>query len=335
MATLSMRKLYLLLLLLPAVFGHHEILPETKGIESELPEIYSNSFSLSEVDIELDAESYFEIEINNEGTGPLLLTLNYPNFLNGKEHLEIEDSQVLRISADGLKNSYGIVEFESPDSSLLLPVVYSLRDEGAFDSFEISMGSDVYFAGDSAIVNVRLTDDDSTLTKYTILSLTLLSKDNQKVFEITEKVEVDALFDGEIPLSLPEYLSKGDYVLFVEAEYDGLSDYDSSLFTLDAEESSNYWMYLLLVVVIGLFIFLVHNSHRHLSNLRKIHHKHSLSIKKHHASRAKVDLVEKKLSSIRAAYLEGAISKKNHDSAVKKLRDRLKLLRDSVKRGPK
>ena len=330
-----MRKLYLLLLLIPVVFAHHSGSGEAGFIESELPVVYSKSFSLSEIEVSLEARNNFEIEITNNGAGPLFLLINYPGFLSGAEQLEIEDRYTLRVNVDNFKNSFGFIEFKAPKASLFLPVTHSLRDDGAFDSLEISMVSDVYFAGEDASVNVKITDDDSETTKSTILTFTLRSKDNQKVLESTKTVEVDALFDEEVSLYLPEYLSKGDYTLFVEAKYSGLSDYDSSLFSLDAEKSVSYWIYLFLIAIFVLFLFMIRNSHKHLSKLKKIHTKHSLSIKKHHASRAKVEIIEKKLSSIRSAYLEGAISKKNYNLIVKKLRERIKQLKDSVKRGPK
>lgn len=330
-----MRKLYLLLLLIPIVSAHHPVFDETGFVESELPVVYSNSFSLSEIEVHLEAKDYFEVEIINEGPESLFLIINYPDFLSGSEQLEVDDEHVLRINVDNSRNSYGFIEFKAPKSSLFLPVTHSLRDEYAFDSFEIKMNSDVYSAGKDAILNVKITEDNSENTKQTSLIFTLLSKDNQKVLESTKNIEVDALFDEEIALYLPEYLAKGDYTLFVESKYGDLSDYETSLFSLDEEKPFNYGIYLIFVVIIGLFIFLIHNSHKHLSNLKKIHTKHSLSIKKHHASRAKAEIIEKKLSAIRSAYLEGAISKKNYDITVKKLREKIKQIRDSVKQGPK
>jgi hypothetical protein len=330
-----MRKLFILLLLIPLVSAHHPVFDETGFVESELPVVYSNKFSLSEVDITLEDNAYFNLEIINEGPESLFLIINYPDFLSGEKQVEIRDTYNLEVKVDNSRNSYGLIEFQAPESSLFLPVTQLLADNAGFDSFEIRMKSDVYFAGKDASVNVKITEDNSEITKQTELIFTLFSKDNQKVLESIKTIKVDALFDEEVSLYLPEYLAKGDYMLFVEARYADRSDYDSSFFSLDEKKSFSYWIYALFIVIIGLFIFLIHNSHKHLSNLKKIHTKHSLSIKKHHASRAKVELVEKKLSSIRSAYLEGAISKKNYDITVKKLREKIKQLIDSVKRGPK
>jgi hypothetical protein len=330
-----MRKLFILLLLIPIVSAHHPVFDETGFVESELPVVYSNKFSLSEVDISLEGDSHFNLEIINEGPESLFLIINYPDFLSGEEQIEIGEIYTLEVKVDNSRNSYGLIEFQAPEASLFLPVIHTLKDDNEFDKFDLNPSADVYFAGEDMTFNVEITDDDSGVTKKVYLTFTLLAKDGSIVLEDSKIVDVDALFDEELSLYLPEYLSKGDYVLFVESKYNGFSEYDSSLFTLDEKKMFSYWIYALFILIIGLFIFLIYNSHKHLSILKKIHTKHSLSIKKHHASRAKVELVEKKLSSIRSAYLEGAISKKNYDITVKKLREKIKQLRDSVKRGPK
>jgi hypothetical protein len=330
-----MRKLYLLLLLLPLVSAHHASFDETGVVDPELLSGYSKSFSLSDAEVNLENENYFEVEITNTDLKPLVLSVAYPDFLSGNTQLEVEGTHTLQVKVDNSKNSFGVIEFKVSDVSLFLPVTHVLGDGGAFDIFEISMASDVYFAGKDAEVKVKITEDKSEFTKQTTLSFTLFSKDNQKVLESTKTIEVDALFDEEVSLYLPEYLSKGDYMLFVEADYGGRSDYDSSLFSLDEEEAANSWIYALFIAIIGLFVFLIHNSHKHLGKLRKIHTKHSLSIQRHRATSAESEIVEKKLSSIRAAYLEGAISKKNYDSVVKKLRNRLEALRLGLKKRPK
>jgi len=330
-----MRKIYLLLLLLPLVSAHHASFDETGVVSPELLSGYSKSFSLSDIEVNLENENSFEVEITNTDLKPLLLSLEYPDFLSGATQLEIEESYNLQVKVDNSKNSFGVIKFKVADASLFLPVTHVLSDGGAFDSFGISMASDVYFAGKDAGVKVKLTEDNSEFTKQTTLSFTLFSKDNQKVLDTAKTIEVDALFDEELSLYLPEYLSKGDYMLFVEANYGGRSDYDSSLFSLDEEVSVNSWMFVLFVLIIGLFVFLIHNSHKHLGKLRKIHTKHSLSIRRHRATRAESELVEKKISSIRSAYLAGAISKKNYDSVVKKLRNRLNALRLGLKNRPK
>ncbi len=330
-----MRKLYLLLLLIPLVSAQHTSFDETGVVSPELLSGYSKSFSLSDIEVNLENENYFEVEITNTDLKPLLLIVEYPDFLSGATQIEIEDTHTLQVKVDNSKNSFGSIEFKVSEASLFLPVTHVLSDGGAFDSFEISMASDVYFAGKDVGVKVKITNDNSALTKQTTLSFTLFSKDNQKVLEATKTIEVDALFDEEVSIYLPEYLSKGDYMLFLEARYDGRSDYDSSLFSLDEEEGVNSWISVLFVAIIGLFIFLIHNSHKHLGKLRKIHTKHSLSIRRHRATRAESELVENKLSSIRSAYLDGAISKKNYESVVKKLRNRLKALRLGLKKRPK
>ncbi len=334
-----MRKLALLLLLFPIVFAHHGVFGEFGFVDSELPFGYSKTFSLSEVEVNLEERSYFEIDIINEGVGPLFLIVDYPDFLSGETQLEIEDAHTLRIDVDKVSNSFGVIGFKSPDSSLFLPVTHSLIDMSVFSSFDLKLVSDVYFAGGNMSFDIEITDDNSEGTKEVELRLTLISKDNQEVLEDTKTLAVDALFDEEVSLYLPEYLSKGEYALFASMNYDGSSDYEYSLFTLDESKAKgtdfsgliNSGLFLL---IIGLFVFLVHNSHRHLGKLRRLHHKHSLSIRRHRATRAEAEVVEKKLSSIRSAYLEGAISKKNYDSAVKRLRDRLKALRLGLKKRP-
>lgn len=335
-----MRKLYLLLLLIPAVFAQSPVFGEFGFVDSELPFGYSKSFSLSEVDISLEGENSFEVDINNEGIGPLFLIVNYPDFLNGDNKLEVEKKLTLVVTLDNSENSFGVIEFKTPDSSLFLPVVHSLREDRIFDKFDLNPTSDVYFAGGNMTFNIEITDDSSKATKEVELILTLLSKDNQEVLKDTKTLSVDALFDEEISLYLPEYLSKGEYVLFVESRYEGESEYEHSLFTLDVgkptgKDFSNILNYGFFLLILGLFVFLVHNSHKHLGKLKKIHTKHSLSIRRHRATRAESELVEKKLSSIRSAYLAGAISKKNYDSVIKKLRNRLKALRLGLKKRPK
>ena len=335
-----MRKLYLLLLLIPAVFAQSPVFGEFGFVDSELPFGYSKSFSLSEVEINLEGKNSFEVEITNEGIGPLFLIVNYPDFLSGATKIEVEDTYNLRVNVDDSKNSFGVIEFKSPDSSLFLPIVHTLQRDSLFDEFDLKPVSDVYFAGGSMTFNVEITEDNSKATKEVELILTLLSKDNQEVLKDTKTLSVDALFDEEISLYLPEYLSKGEYVLFVEVSYRGLSDYEYSLFTLDTGKPvgmdfSSILNYGFVLLIIGLFVFLLHNSHKHLGKLRKLHTKHSLSIRRHRASRAESELVEKKLSSIRSAYLAGAISKKNYDSVIKKLRNRLEALRLGLKKRPK
>jgi len=335
-----MRKLYLLLLLIPAVFAQSPVFGEFGFVDSELPFGYSKTFSLSEVELNLDEETHFELELTNDGVGPLYLIVDYPEFLTGETQIEIENTYILRVDVDTSDNSFGVIEFKSPDSSLFLPVTDSLRDSGAFTSFDFNLDSDVYFAGGNMSFDIEITNDNSEGTALTELILTLISKDNQIVLEDTKTLAVDALFDEELSLYLPEYLSKGEYALFATITHKGLSDYEYSLFTLDVGEPedtrfSGLINSALFLLIIGLFVFLVHNSHRHLGKLRKLHHKHSLSIRKHRATRAEAELVEKKLSSIRSAYLAGAISKKNYDSTIKKLRDRLKVLRLGLKKRPK
>jgi hypothetical protein len=331
-----MRKLYLLLLLIPVVFAHHGAFEEAGFIESELPFVYSNSFSLSEVEVNLESDTGFNIDITNKGAGPLFLLVEYPEFLSGEARIEIERTHTLQVNADNSKNSFGTIEFNSPDAALSLPVINTLRDDEEFDKFVLNPSADVYFAGGDMTFNIEIIDDNSEATKKVYLTLTLLSNDNKVVLEDSKIIEVDALFDEELSLYLPEYLSNGDYVLFVESKYDGFSEYDSSLFTLDADTSTtNFWTAILLLIIVGLFLFLIGNSNKHLGKLRKLHTKHSLSIRKHRANRAEAELVEKKLSSIRSAYLAGAISKKNYDSVIKKLRNRLKALRLGLKKRPK
>lgn len=335
-----MRKLCLLLLLFPIVFAHHGVFGEFGFVDSELPFGYSKTFSLSEVEVNLEERTYFEIDITNDGVGPLFLIVDYPDFLTGETQLEIDDTHTLRVDVDKSDNSFGVIEFKSPDSSLFLPVTNSLSNSGIFTNFDLKPVSDVYFAGGNMSFDAEITDDNSEGTKEIELRLTLISKDNQIVLEDTKILAVDALYDEELSLYLPEYLSKGEYALFATLNYEGLSDYEHSLFTLDAgkvkeTDFSGLINSGLIILIIGLFVFLVHNSHKHLGKLRKLHHKHSLSIRRHRATRSEAELVEKKLSSIRSAYLEGAISKKNYDSAVKKLRDRLKALRLGLKKHPK
>jgi hypothetical protein len=288
----------------------------------------------------LEGETSFEVDITNEGIGPLFLIVKYPDFLSGETQLEIEDTHTLQVDVDNSDNSFGIIEFKSPDSSLFLPVTHSLRGAGVFTKFDLKLVSDVYFAGGNMSFDMEITDDNSEGTKEVELRLTLISKDNQVVLEDTKTLAVDALFNEGISLYLPEYLSKGEYALFASASYDGLSNYEHSLFTLDANKAKDIGFSGLInsglfLIIIGLFVFLVHNSHKHLGKLRKIHTKHSLSIRRHRATRAESELIEKKLSSIRSAYLAGAISKKNYDSVIKKLRNRLKALRLGLKKRPK
>jgi len=335
-----MRKLYLLLLLIPVVFAQSPVFGEFGFIDSELPFGYSKSFSLSELDISLEGENSFEVDITNEGIGPLFLIVKYPDFLSGDAKLEVEKQRTLIVNVDNSENSFGVIEFKSPDSSLFLPVVHSLHSDKVFDEFNLKPASDVYFAGGNMTFNLEITDDLSEATKKVELILTLLSKDNQEVLKDTKTLSVDALFDEEISLYLPEYLSKGEYILFAEASHNGLSEYDHSLFTLDTGKLSgtgfsNILTYGFFLLILGLFVFLVQNSHKHLGKLRRIHTKHSLSIRRHRANRAEAELVEKKLSSIRSAYLAGAISKNNYNSVIKKLRNRLKALRLGLKKRPK
>ncbi|MBT4135043.1 hypothetical protein HOE39_01735 [Candidatus Woesearchaeota archaeon] len=331
-----MRKLYLLLLLIPTVFAQSPVFSEFGFEESELPFVHSNSFSLSEVEVNLEGETRFDIDITNKGAGPLFLIVDYPDFLSGETRIEMERTDTLQFNVDNSKKSFGIIEFNSPDASLSLPVINTPIADDEFDKFTLNPSADVYFAGGDMIFNIEIVDDNSEATKQVYLTLTLLSKDNKIVLEDSKIIEVDALFDEELSLYLPEYLSKGDYVLFVESKYMGFSEYDSSLFTLDADTSTtNFWTGLLLILIVGLFLFLIRNSNKHLGKLRKIHTKHSLSIRRHRATRAESELVEKKLSSIRSAYLAGAISKKNYESIIKKLRNRLKALRLGLKKRPK
>tara|TARA_Y100000034_G_scaffold18613_1_gene20683 strand:+ start:3133 stop:4134 length:1002 start_codon:yes stop_codon:yes gene_type:complete len=333
-----MRKLYLLLLILPFALAQGSVFDGSDFVDDALPDQYSNQFSLSAAEINLAGEEYFDITIINQEPDPLFLIVDYPsNFLEGAEYIEIDNNHILRINVDNSTNSFGLIEFKSPEHSLFLPVVHSLAGDKQFGT-NLDLTSDVFHSGQNMTFNLEMIEDESKFTKNVQLEFIILSSDNQNVLDHSKIVQFDALFDQELSLYVPEHLSHGEYAIFLQAKYESITEYDYSLFTLteEAAQEKGFGMsILILIAIVGLFIFLIHNSHKHLSKLKKIHTKHSLSIKKHHASRAKVELVEKKLSSIRSAYLEGAISKKNYELAVKKLRERLKQLRDSVKRGPK
>ena len=333
-----MRRLcFFLLLLIPAVLAHHPVFEDSE-FKDNLPAQYSNEFSLSESKISLEGEEYVEITITNLASAILFLIVDYPDtFLGGEHNIEIKDKYVLTINVDNSENSFGIIEFNSPERSLFLPVVNILPGDDRFGT-NLDMDLDV-FSGQNITFVVEMTDDNSEFTKEVLLHYVLVSKDNQKILESTETVQFDALIDKEFSFYIPEYISNGEYALFLDSSYGDIKEYDYSLFTLARGEVSNNGTfglnYLFLIAIVGLFIFLIYNNRRYMFFLKKIHTKHSLSIKKHHASRAKAELVEKKLSSIRSAYLSGAISKKNYDIVVKKLREKIKQIRDSVKRGPK
>jgi len=324
-------------LLVPLVSAHHPVF-EGSDFNDNLPLEYSNEFSLSKSKISLDGENYVEITITNLDYTPLFLIVDYPStVLEGETNLEIKNDYVLTINIDNSENSFGIIEFKSPERSLFLPVVSILPGDTQFGT-NLNMELDVV-SGQNITFQVEMTDDNSEFTKEVLLNYVLVSRYNQKVLEFTENVQFDALIDDEFSLSVPEYISDGEYALFLDSSYEDIKEYDYSLVTLARGKSSNnvYFglNYIFLIAIIGLFIFLIYNNRKYMFFLKKIHTKHSLSIKKHHASRAKAEIVEKKLSSIRSAYLEGAISKKNYDITVKKLKEKIKQLRDSVKRGPK
>ncbi len=333
-----MRKLYLLLIILPFALAQGSVFDGSDFVDDALPNQYSNQFSLSTVEVNLVGEEYFEITIINQESDPLFLIVDYPsNFLEGEEHIEIDNSYILRINVDNSANSFGIIEFKSPEHSLFLPVVHSLEGDKQFGT-NLGLTSDVFHSGQNMTFNLEMIEDESEFTKDVRLQVIIVSSDNQNVLEHSKTVQFDALFDQELSLYVPEHLSRGEYAMFLRAKYDGITEYDYSLFTLteeSAQEKGVSGNISILLAIVGLFFFLIYNSNKHMSFLKKIQSKHSLYLKRRGAKRSEAKSIEKKLSAIRSAYLEGAISKKNYSLAVKKLRLRLKQVRSSLKRRPR